>query len=185
MARGDGNSELYIIDISLGDGTGFDIIHWLRDTKRSGAPIIIASGYGDSEKIIYGLNIGADEFLIKPVIPEELIARVKAMLRRPANYIDSTIVKYNDMEFDLTTKEIRIGKQKIRLSKNESLLFEAFVVNQGKIVSREKILADVWGSHNFTDISDNTINVTLSNVRKKLGGRFKPRAIYNYGYQLD
>jgi DNA-binding response OmpR family regulator len=100
MRYGDAKSQLYIIDISLGDGSGFDIIRWLRENANSLSPILIISGYGNSEKIIYGLNIGGDDYIIKPINPEELIARVKALMRRPSILISDKILLYKSISYN-------------------------------------------------------------------------------------
>ncbi|MDD5377259.1 MAG: response regulator transcription factor [Candidatus Gracilibacteria bacterium] len=185
MQHGDASSELYIIDLSLGDGTGFDIIRWLRKNKDSCVPIIIISGYGDSQNIIYGLELGADDYLTKPLVPDELIARVKAILRRPHGLMNEGIMRYRNISFNTATKETRVGNDIIYLTKNESLIVETFLSNQKKILTRERLISNVWGGHHLSDVSDNTINVTLSNIRKKLGGDFVPKTIYNQGYILE
>lgn len=179
MKHGDSTSELYIIDLSLGDGTGFDIIRWLRKDKHSRVPIIIISGYGDSQNIVHGLGIGADDYITKPFVPEELIARIKAVLRRPQNTLIEPVLSYKTITFDTGTMETKISEKTVYLSRNESLMVEAFLSNQNKILTREQIIAHVWGGHHLSDVSDNTINVTLSNIRKKLAGSFVPRTVYN------
>lgn len=185
MQHGDASSELYIIDLSLWDGTGFDIIRWLRKNKDSCVPIIIISGYGDSQNIIYWLELGADDYLTKPLVPDELIARVKAILRRPHGLMNEGIMRYRNISFNTATKETRVWNDIIYLTKNESLIVETFLSNQKKILTRERLISNVWWGHHLSDVSDNTINVTLSNIRKKLGGDFVPKTIYNQGYILE
>jgi len=144
MRNGNAESQLYIVDVSLGDGSGFDIIKWLRKNNQSQVPIIMVSGYGDSENIIYGLDIGADDYIIKPLIPEELIARIKAMFRRPNNFVESKEIQCGDIIFDQLTKKARIGEHEVYLTKTESLLFETFLMNRGSIISREKMITQAW-----------------------------------------
>ena len=108
MRHGDADSQLYIIDISLGDGTGFDIVRWLRQNKQSTVPIIMISGYGDSQNIIYGLDLGADDYLTKPLVPDELIARVKAILRRPSIINAGEIIRYKNISFHTHTREVYV-----------------------------------------------------------------------------
>ncbi len=185
MRRGNADSQLYIVDLSLGDGSGFDIIRWLRENRNSHVPIIMVSGHGDSQNIIYGLELGADDYLIKPLVPEELMARIKAMLRRPNNFVSSTIITYKNLVFDIDTKMVKIGDIGVHLAKKESLILELFLTNQGKILTREQLVTSVWGGGQADDITDNTINATISKVRKKLSGNFTPKTIYNHGYVLD
>lgn len=89
------------------------------------------------------------------------------------------------MVFNTSTKETKIGNRLVYLTKNESLIVEVFLSHQKEILTREKLISDVWGGHHLSDVSDNTINVTLSNIRKKLEGNFMPKTIYNQGYVLE
>lgn len=102
------SSQLYIVDISLRDGSGFDIVKRLRKDGKSKVPIIIISGYGDSQNIIYGLDLGADDYLRKPFVPDELIARVRAVLRRPETISKQPVLKYMDITLDLNTREVHV-----------------------------------------------------------------------------
>ncbi len=108
MAHGSVSSQLYIVDISLGDGSGFDIIASLRSEEGCRAPILIISGYGDSDKIVYGLNIGADDYLTKLFVPDELIARIRALLRRPIDITPRIFLRYKDITHDPSNQETRV-----------------------------------------------------------------------------
>ncbi len=184
MKHYDTSSDLYIIDISLWDGSGFDIIEWLRKKAECKAPIIIMSGFGESEKIIHGLGIGADDYLVKPFLPEELIARIKALLRRPANIILHQPLIYKDIMFHPETHEVLVSGVPIHLTHKELMLLMLFLSHKGQVVSRAKLISNVWGGNDMDDVSDNTINVTLSKVRKKIGKDFSIKTIYNLGYIL-
>lgn len=95
------------------------------------------------------------------------------------------VVVYKNISFNTITKEARVGNQIVLLTKNESLIAEAFLSHQNKVITREKLITSVWGGCRLCDISDNTINVTLSNLRKKLEGNFTPKTVYNQGYILE
>lgn len=185
MMNGDSKSQLYIVDISLGDGSGFDIITWLRDSAESKAPIMIISWYGNSEKVVYGLNIGADDYLGKPFSPDELIARVKALLRRPVTLIPQALLKYKNITFNPANKETKVWGSKIYLTHKETMILEFFLGLQKEVVSREKLITSIWWWHRLGDVSDNTINVTLSKLRKKIGTNFNLKTLYNHGYILE
>lgn len=185
MKNGDGNSHLYIVDISLGDGSGFDIIDWLRNAIGTKVPIMIMSWYGDSEKIIYWLNIGADDYLTKPFVPEELIARVKALLRRPLDITPKENLIFKNIVFNPESRETRVNSNRIYLTPKEIMLVEFFMREQWKIVSREKLITYAWWGNHIWDVSDNTINVTLSKIRKKIWDDFSLVTMYNHGYILQ
>ena len=129
MRHSDVISDLYILDIALKDGSGFDIIDWLRNKKESNTPVLITSGYGDSQNIIYGLNIGADDYITKPFIPEELLARVRALLRRPAQMGATKDICHKNLIFHPGTKEVTIETGKVILAHKEILILEFFLKN--------------------------------------------------------
>ena len=186
MQNGDANSALYIIDISLQDGSGFDIVQWLRKSQNPHVPVIIISGYWDSHKIIYWLDIWADDYLTKPFVPEELLARVKAVLRRPATEtIAKKTIKYKKITYCTETKMAQVGTNSIYFTKNEARILEYFLMNQGHVISRAKLIGEVWWWDGFFEVTDNTINVTLSKIRKKLWENFALKAVYNQGYILE
>lgn len=185
MAHGSVRSQLYIVDISLGDGSGFDIISWLRWQEGCRAPILIISGFGDTDKIIYGLNIGADDYLTKPFFPDELVARVKALLRRPVDITPHIVLRYKDITYDPSTQETRVWDTIIYLNHKESMLLVFFLKQQKQIVSRDILVTTVWWPHSPNDVTDNTINATLSKLRKKFWTELHLRTIYGHGYILD
>jgi len=185
LRNGNSNSQLYIVDISLQDGSGFDIVNWLRGKEKSHIPIIIISGFGDSQNIIYGLDIGADDYLTKPFVPEELMARVKAVLRRPEITVDTAkTLKHKKLTYDTDSKIARFHDKIIHTTRIEARILECFLLNKGKIVSRSKLIVEAWGQNAQMDVTDNTINVTLSKIRKKFPDNFELKTIYNQGYLL-
>ncbi len=185
MKKGDAKSEFYIIDVSLGDGSGFSIIEWLRKVHLSVAPILIISGYGDSEKVVYGLNIWADDYMVKPFVPEELIARIRALMRRPKVLLSAENIYFKNIIFDPETRETQIWAHKMYLTRKESLILELFLREQGMLIKRDRLITYIWGWQNLEDVSDNTINVTLSKLRKKIGPDFSLKTLYNHGYILE
>ena len=107
------------------------------------------------------------------------------MLRRPDNFIPETVVRYGDISFNTRTKEAFVCNKKIRLTKIETLVLECFITNQEAVVSREKLVSEAWGGSRADDISDNTLYVMLSNLRRKLGSGFALKTLYNQGYVLE
>ncbi len=185
MVNGDDTAHLYIVDLFLTDGTGFDIIKWLRDTKKSLVPIIVISGFGDSENIVYALNIGADDYMTKPFVPDELIARIKALLRRPLTFHPDIKLYYGDMIYDVFGRTVRLRGEDIFLTKKESQMLELFISNVGKVVSRERLVSHVWWQNKLEQVTDNTINVSLAWLKKRFGSALPIVAVYGHGYILE
>ena len=185
MSHGDTRSHLYIIDISLGDGSGLDIIKWLRSNGRSQAPIIIMSGYSDSASIIYGLDIGADDYMTKPCVPDELIARIRAMLRRPVDRQADIHLQYRGIRLNVENKTVYVGNTHIPLSAKETAILELLMSNMTETITREQLITDTWWWDHIGLISDNKINVTLCRLRKKIGSDFALKTVYKQGFILE
>ena len=180
------NSDLYIIDLGLWDGSWFDIITWLRNEKKSISPIIITSAYADSEKKIYWLDLWADDYMTKPFIPEELLARVKAQLRRNNWAMKNVeLLTYENITFETENLIVKVGTKIIPLTSKEIQLIHFFLTHVWKLIPKNKIIYSVWNSSDFSSVSDNTINVTVSKIRKKLWKRFKLKTKVNEWYILE
>jgi DNA-binding response OmpR family regulator len=177
--------DLYIIDLALWDWSWFDIIKWLRNEKKSQSPIIIMSSYNDTEKKVYGLDIGADDYLPKPFQPEELIARIKAILRRSPELKHCGNIQYKDINLDLHSKEVKVWDDIIHLTRTELVILELFLRNPWKLVYKDDFISKIWWEDGYLWVSDNTINVTISKVRKKLWNNFKLKTKVNKWYILE
>lgn len=179
-------SDLYLIDLSLSDGSGFEVIHYLRKKKKVTAPILIVSGQTDSSNIIYGLEIGADDYITKPFLPEVLIARIHAVIRRSkATQKEKKIIFYKNISFDLLKYEVSLSGEIIDLTRQEKIMLEMFFMNLNRVVSRDSLIERVWSWVSLLDVKDNSINVTLSRIKKKLWNSFQPTTLYNEGYMLE
>ena len=163
--------------------------NWLRKKQNSKAPIMITSWYGETDKIVYGLNIGADDYMTKPCIPDEFIARVDALARRSVTDISTTdtlkIFSYKDITYFPHTQIVLQWKEKIYLSKKELLIFELFIRNPHSIITREIIIEHAWSTYDSSEISDTVLNTALSRVRKKFWDEFHLNPLYSYGYILE
>lgn len=182
------DSHCYVIDIGLWDWSGFDIITWLRKKQNSKAPIIITSWYGETDKIVYWLDIGADDYMIKPCMPDEFLARIHALARRSitnANDINTLqTFSYKDILYFPLTQEITQWKEKIFLTKKEMMIFDLFIRSPNTIITRETIISQAWWAYDSLAISDTVLNTTLSRIRKKFQDSFDLRPLYGYGYTL-
>jgi DNA-binding response OmpR family regulator len=179
------NADLYLIDIWLSDGIGFEIIEWIRNVRKEPAHIIIVSGYSESEKVVYGLNIGANDYIVKPFVPDELTARVKAGLRKSAPEKIPEILSYKDILFNISSRIVTFKGMPIHLTRKEALMLELFLKNIWIVIQREEIIRYVWWWYESLDVSDNIINVSISVLRKKFHSELPIIALYSEWYIFE
>jgi len=176
--------NLFIIDITLWEESWFDAIKWLREKQKNFTPIIITSGYNDVDNKIFWLHIWADDYLEKPFEPEELLARIKALLRRSFEFINQNELSYKDFLYNVEYKKLTYLWKEIELTKKEYEIVEYFFIHQWKIISKNTLTEVIWWNNSNTMIWDNTINVTLSRLRKKLWNDFELSTIVWLWYSL-
>ncbi len=178
-------TDLFIIDIWLIDWSWFDIIKLLRNNKDIDTPIIIISWYSDPEKKIYWLDLWADDYLTKPFTSEELIARIRALLRRSYKVSLNSNIAYEDINYNISTSSVYKKWEKLNLTSIELKLIKYFLFNIWKILKKIDIINSVWWANDLINVSDNTINVAISKIRKKLWKEFKLKTIINEWYILE
>lgn len=182
--RAPGVVDLYVIDLSLRDGSGIDIIKHLRATDIQ-SPIMIISGYGDTDNITHGLDIWADDYMVKPLIPEEFLARIRALMRRPRARRKADLVYLENLSFDKEAQEFLLDEEPITLPKKEYLTLEILMESAGKIVKREELIEYVWWDLQLDTFLDNTLNTTISRLKKKIGDKLEIQVLYKAGYILS
>lgn len=159
--------DLVILDLMLPDLDGFDICRMMKnDTRYSVIPIIMLTAKTQETDKVAGLEMGADDYLTKPFSPRELVARVKAVLRRAAPAEDVTI-SIGGITIDPERFEVSIGEVPVVLTPVEFKILLLLVRNAGKVFSRERILDHLWG--NEKAVIDRTVDVHIKNLRDKLG----------------
>jgi len=178
-------ADLYIIDLSLIDWSWFDIIKIIREDKQIDSPIIITSWYSDPEKKIYWLDLWADDYLSKPFSSEELLARIRALLRRSYKVSTNSDIKYKDLIYKVDNKSIIKNWENIVLTSHEIQFIEYMIYNIWKLVTKEEIMISVWWAYDPLDVTDNNINVLISKVRKKLWNSFDLKTIVGQWYILN
>lgn len=183
--KSNSQTDLYIIDINLTDDTWFNVIKHIRNVEKEHTPIIILSWYGDTENKVYWLDLWADDYIQKPVYPDELLARIRSALRRYNSSISSSSIKHKDLLYDLKTKKATIHWIEVRLPKKENQILEFFLQNKWKLISKEELTKKVWWTDDFLYISENTINSTISKLRKKLGDNFILKTRVSEWYILE
>ncbi len=175
--------DLIITDYNLPLLNGREIIERIRNEKRS-TPILVLSVRSEINDRVELLNLGADDYLAKPFTLAELLARIKALLRRPQN-IKNKILTIGDLEMQPDRFLITKSGKKISLSSKEFALLQYLIENKGEILSRQKIMEHVWDEN--ADPFSNTIEVHIMNLRKKIETT-KRAMIFTYsnrGYKID
>jgi two-component system response regulator CpxR len=180
-----GEHALVILDLMLPGITGLDVLRSLR--AHSGIPVLILTARGEEVDRILGLEIGADDYLPKPFNPRELIARIRAVLRRTMLLEPATQhVSAGDISVDLAAREAWLNDHKLHLTSVEFSLLEAFLRRAGHVVTREQLTETVLG-RKVVGPFDRVIDVHVSNLRKKLGespAGERIKAVRGAGYQF-
>lgn len=175
--------DCLILDINLPDGTGFELCSRLR-RRQVLTPIIIMTARGGVPDKIKGLNLGADDYVTKPVDFAELVARIRAVIRRNSKD-PSPILQVGDLTIDPQTQRVS-RKRQIELSAKEFAVLEFMARHSDEVVTRTMIMEHVWGS-DFETFS-NVIDVYIKNLRKKIDGGKKKKLIHTIrgsGYSLS
>jgi len=158
--------HLVLLDINL---PVFDGFYWCQKIREiSKVPIIFISSRNTNMDMIMAMNMGGDDFVNKPFSLDILIAKINALLRRTYNYVEQTpeVMAHNGIQLNVENSSMDIHGQSIDLSKNEYKLLYHLMKNQGKILSREKLLRALWDDERFVD--DNTLTVNINRLRKKI-----------------
>lgn len=179
------NHDLIILDRMLPGLDGLAILEKLRG-KGITIPVIMVTAMNGINDRIDGLDTGADDYLVKPFAIEELLARIRALLRRPRKIASTDNLQYGDITFDAKTYTVARGEKSITLSKREGALLEYFLLNKDRILTREQILNRVWGMDNF--VEDGNIDNYIFLLRRRLkaldtGTMIK--TVHGIGYQLE
>ena len=177
--------DLLILDRMIpGDYDGLSLTKKFREEGKN-VPILLLTALGATQDKTEGLDGGADDYLTKPFALDELLARVRALLRRPQTSVE-TVLRVADLSLDLNTHEVLRNNQKIELTNKEFSLLEYLVRNAGRPVSKEQIIAHVWDYD--ADILPNNIEVYISYLREKVYKPFKDKLIKTVrglGYKID
>lgn len=167
---------------------GLDGMTILQSVRRKGiqTPIILATALNDISDRIDGLDAGADDYIVKPFDVLELMARVRALTRRPAALAAGPVAVFNDLELNAKKRELSCNKQTISLSKRESDLFEYFIKNSGQTLPRPLILTHIWGPG--TEVEDGNLDNYIHFLRKRLktlGSQVRIVTVHGVGYRME
>jgi two-component system response regulator RegX3 len=170
--------DLVLLDVMLPDGSGFDVCRELRRTSQ--VPIIMLTARGEEADRIVGLELGADDYVVKPFSAREVVARIRAVLRRtdagPGAVLDGPI-EIGDVRLDPDRREVTNAGETVELSRKEFELLQLLMQNAGTVVKRERLIDEVWDVNWFG--STKTLDVHISGLRKKLGdASSEPRYVH-------
>lgn len=182
--------DAVILDIMLPGVDGWQICACLREA--SDVPIIMLTAFGSKDNVVKGLNLGADDFIIKPVTMNELVARIRAVLRRTVTTKNSEdpprhpVVIFDNLTIDFTRHQVTVDGKRVSLSPIEFRLLSALVQHQGRMLSHEFLLREVWGSEYMGEVE--YLRQYISYLRYKIEkDPAKPNLIHNewgYGYRF-
>ena len=179
--------DLLILDWMLPGLSGVEICRRLRQRPESERlPIIMLTARGDESERVCGLSVGADDYVVKPFSTPELMARVRAMLRRSNPKKISSFLSAGDIDLDRETHRVRRAGRELKLGPTEFKLMEFFLKAPGRVFSREQLLDGVWGRDIYVD--ERTVDVHIGRLRKaiKRGRETDPiRTVRGVGYALD
>jgi two-component system, OmpR family, response regulator RegX3 len=178
--------DLLLIDWSLPDGSGAEILKWVRTNMGWEIPAMVLTANEDEETVVEALRAGADDYVAKKVKPSELNARIAAVARR-VKPIALTVTRLDVYEADTVQQRLSVNQENIALTQKEFDLATYLLQNPDKLLSRDHLLNAIWGLN--TDVDTRTVDTHVSRLRKKLmldgthGWRLAP--IYGYGYRLQ
>ncbi len=156
------NADMILLDINLPNANGEFILKEIR--KKSNIPIIMVTSRDNDADEVRSMTLGADDYITKPYHPTILLLRIEAIFKRIHKENEKTV--YKEVEIDRNRSLIKRKDKQVILSKNEFLIFDFLLKNQGKIVSRDEIISFLWDSEEFVD--DNTLTVNIARLRNKI-----------------
>jgi DNA-binding response OmpR family regulator len=182
-----GEFDLLLLDVMMGPMSGFKLADKLRKELKIETPIIFLTAKDTENDILTGFSLGADDYISKPFSVNELIARVKAVLKR--SYTDKvsnkSILQFNGIDLDTVRKRLMINDERIELTKKEYEILKILLENQGKVFSREDLLMRIWGQDII--VTERTVDVNITRLRTKLGqfgSCLKNKTGYGYFFEF-
>jgi two-component system KDP operon response regulator KdpE len=178
--------DIVLLDIVMPDLDGIEVMRQIRERRH--VPVILLTAKGSTSDKAMGLDLGADDYVAKPFHPDELAARVRAVLRRSSGVAPGIgVVKFDDIEIDLERRIVTRNGELVQLSRTEWLLLQHLAANAGKVVLHTELLTKVWGPEYRDDLQ--YLRVWVSRIRRKLGAKpgesGRIRTFQGIGYLLD
>jgi DNA-binding response OmpR family regulator len=178
---------LVILDLMLPEMDGLEVCRRLRgDPATAGVPIIMLTARADEVDRIVGLELGADDYVVKPFSPKELVARARAVLRRARPAASTPVLRAGTLRLDAARHVVEVDGASVDLTAKEFELLEAFLGAPGRVLSREHLLTRIWGYDRADEIESRTVDVHIRRLRAKLGAEAQRiQTVKGFGYRLD
>ena len=178
------NPDLVLLDMMIPYIDGIDLLKWIR--KQGEKPVIMITAKGDTFDKVLALEIGADDYIVKPFEPKELLARIKAVLRRYS--LDNTkqdVIKLSDLVIDSSSYKVVYNNEEIKMPPKEFELLYYLASNKNKVFTREQLLCEVWGYDYPGD--SRTVDVHIKRLREKLSGgeEWQIETVWGVGYKFE
>jgi len=176
--------DLVLLDIMLPNIDGIDVLKWIR--KESEVPVIMLTAKGDTFDKVLALELGADDYIVKPFEPKELLARVKAVMRRyNTDSTNKEVIDYSDLNVDANSYNVLYRGEEIKMPPKEFELLYYLASNKNKVFTREQLLCEVWGYDYPGD--SRTVDVHIKRLREKLpeGINWQIETVWGVGYKFE
>jgi phosphate regulon transcriptional regulator PhoB len=179
--------DLLILDLMLPGMDGLEICRQLRqDTATARLPILMLTAKAEEVDRVVGLEVGADDYVVKPFSPRELVARVRAILRRAQEPADLSVRRVGELEVDEARHSVSVEGTSVELTAKEFGLLWALMRANGRVLNREQLLEGVWGYADAAEIESRTVDVHIRRLREKLSSEAKRIVtVKGVGYRFD
>jgi len=181
------NYDFILLDLSLPDGDGFELLKQLKGLKNRDDAVIILTARGAVDDRVHGLEQGADDYLAKPFSLNELLARMHAITRRK-HKLESNDIAVKEFRINIQNRTVHFNSERINLTKKEFEIFNYLVLNKNKVISRTNLTEHVWGDVLEINSDSNFVDVHVKNLRKKLS-QFEPtewfETVRSIGYRVN
>jgi len=179
--------DLVVLDLMLPEIDGLEVCRRLRqDASTAATPIIILTAKADEVDRIVGLEMGADDYVVKPFSPKELVARVRAVLRRARPAVTTNVLRAGALTLDVGRHVVTIGETAVVLTPKEFDLLRALLESGGRVLSREQLLNQAWGYARADELESRTVDVHVRRLRAKLGDEgHRIGTVKGVGYRLE
>lgn len=175
------NIDIVLLDVSLPDGNGFEICKEIKE--KNDIPIIFLTAQDEETSIVLGLDLGADDYIVKPFRTRELISRIKSVLRRYGKKKENNIIQYKDIKIDTISAKVYKNNKEIIFTSLEYRILLMLFTNQNKLITREQLLEKIWDiAGNF--VNDNTLTVYIKRIREKLEDDSIIKTVRGLGYRI-